>query len=364
MNKNNTITRNQYFFVLQSAMIGIGVISLAGGVANKAQQSGWIAVIIAGLYPIVCAILSYYFYKNVNFVEFTQASEGIYGKTLTRIFSILFAINFLFTEAAVISGLANELTFSTVKFLSPYVLIVITAVLIYYNSVDGLKIIARLSELVFYLTIFIFLIPIYFINKGDVTNLLPIVENFSGLFKAIPSTFFAYSGIELSIVILPLVTDKKGTNIAGVMASIFTTTLYTFITIVTISYMGWKLTSQLQYPFLYLVATTEIPVISNFEPLFIFIWGNKIFQTAACMHFGVTYLFSEATKIQYKKSCYITSALVIALAFFMVPEYNRGALTDKVMPILVSYILIWLLLSSALSKYKKVKGKWENIYLY
>lgn len=357
MNKNNTITRNQYFFVLQSAMIGIGVISLAGGVAKKAQQSGWIAVIIAGIYPIVCAVLSYYFYKNVNFVEYTQASEGIYGKTLTKIFTILFTINFIFTEAAVISGLANELTFSTVKFLSPYLLILITAILIYYNAVDGLKIIARLSELVFYLTIFIFLIPIYFINKGDATNLLPIVENFSGVFKAIPSTFFAYSGIELSIFILPLVTDKTGTKTAGVLASIFTTALYAFITIITISYMGWNLTSKLQYPFLYLVATTEIPVISNFEPLFIFIWGNKVFQTAACMHFGAVYLFSEATKIQYKKSCYMTSILVVLLAFFMVPEYNRGVLTDKVMPVLVSYILIWLILSTALSKYKKVKSK-------
>lgn len=51
MNKNNTITRNQYFFVIQSAMIGIGIITLASGVTKKAQQSGWIAVILAGIYP-------------------------------------------------------------------------------------------------------------------------------------------------------------------------------------------------------------------------------------------------------------------------------------------------------------------------
>ncbi|SHF48665.1 GerAB/ArcD/ProY family transporter [Caloramator proteoclasticus] len=66
MNKNNTITRNQYFFVIQSAMIGIGVISLAAGVTKKAQQSGWIAIIIAGIYPILCVILSYEIYKNLN----------------------------------------------------------------------------------------------------------------------------------------------------------------------------------------------------------------------------------------------------------------------------------------------------------
>ncbi|WP_443110720.1 GerAB/ArcD/ProY family transporter [Caloramator sp. mosi_1] len=83
-------------------------------------------------------------------------------------------------------------------------------------------------------------------------------------------------------------------------ACIFTTVLYTFITIVTILYMGWRLTSQLQYPFLYLVATTEIPVISNFEPLFIFIWGNKIFQTAACMHFGATYFFQRQPRYPIK----------------------------------------------------------------
>lgn len=355
MNKNNTITRNQYFFVIQSAMIGIGVISLAAGVTKKAQQSGWIAIIIAGIYPILCVILSYEIYKNLNFIEYTQASEQLFGKFLTKIFTILFSINFLFLEGAVISGLANELTFSTVKFLSPYVVVFLTSLLIYYNSVDGLKIVARLSELVFYLTIFIFLIPIYFINKGDVTNILPVVNNYGSLFTAIPTTFFAYSGVELSIAIIPLITNKMGAKGAGIAACIFTTILYTFITLVTILYMGWKLTSQLQYPFLYLVATTEIAVISNFEPLFIFIWGNKIFQTAACMHFGATYFFSEATKIPYKKSCIISSIIVAVVGIFMIPEYKRSSLTDKVMPFLVGYIFIWLIVAYILSLYKKVK---------
>ncbi|GFR35469.1 GerAB/ArcD/ProY family transporter [Thermobrachium celere] len=355
MNKNNTITRNQYFFVIQSAMIGIGIITLASGVTKKAQQSGWIAVILAGIYPILCVLLSYEIYKDLNFVEYTQASEQIYGKFLTKIFTFLFSFNFIFLEAAVVSGLANELTFSTTKFLSPYVLIFITSALIYYNSVDGLKIIARLSELVFYLTIFIFLIPIYFINKGDITNVLPIVSDYGSIIKAIPTTFFAYSGVELSIAIIPMITNKMGTKGAGIAACIFTTTLYTFVTFVTILFIGWKLTSQLKYPFLYLVATTEIPVISNFEPLFIFIWGNKIFQTAACMHFGATYYFSEATKIPYKISCAVTCILAALLGLILVPEHNRGSITDKVMPFLVGYIILWLITAFLISKFKKVK---------
>ncbi|WDC84573.1 hypothetical protein PL321_02270 [Caloramator sp. mosi_1] len=39
----------------------------------------------------------------------------------------------------------------------------------------------------------------------------------------------------------------------------------------------------------------------------------------------------------------------------MVPEYKRSNLTDKIMPYLVGFILIWLVVAYVLSLYKKVK---------
>jgi spore germination protein len=349
---NNQITRNQYMFIIQNSIIGVGILSLASGVCKVAKQSGWISVLVAGIYPIYICIVAALIYRNTNYNEFLETNKRIWGKFLAYIFTIFFFINFIFLSSFVLSGFANVLVFSTTKFLSPHTIIVITVILTYFTINYGLTNIGRLSELLFYLTILILIIPFYFINKGHITNLLPLFDDVSSIFKAVPETFFAYSGVEISLLIIPYVTDFKKVLSSGVIGSLITIFIYTLTVLLTINYCGHILTSKLQYPLLYLVAGADLPVLSNFEPLFIFLWGNKIFQTLAVGGYGMSYTLSNIIKTSYNRCCLYSCLIIMFVSSMLVPEHTRTMVIDNVEPYLVGFILVYSTLTLILSYFK------------
>lgn len=352
-NYRNEITRFQYMYIVQGSMIGVGILSLSSTVCKAAQQSGWISVLLSGIYPIYVVISSCLIYKNMNYLNFNKLNKKIYGKVISYILSFAFILYFLSFSAFVISGFTNVLTFSTTKFLPSYIILFVTSFVTYLSINYGLTYIGRVSEIIFPLTILLLLIPLYFINRGDITNLLPIISSYDGILKAMPDTLFSYSGVEICFLIIPFLSKKDKAIKYGILGSLITIVLYTLTILLIINYCGWKLTSKLQYPFLYLVAGAEIPVLSNFEPIFIFFWGNKIFQTISVGGFGSSYLLSELFNISYNKSSIILTTLIFLASFFLIPEYNRSKIIDTILPYMIIFIFLWSLLTLILSYIKR-----------
>lgn len=350
---NNHITKNQYLFIIQSSMIGVGVLSLASEVSKEAHQSGWISVLIGGIYPLTCVLIGASIYKNVSYLDYFQMSKKLYGNILTYIFTLLFIVYFLFTEAFILSGFANLMIFSITQFLSPYVIMIVSIIVAFLTSRKGLTNIGRITELMFYVTFFIFLIPLYFINKGNVTNLLPLIDGIDNILKSLKGALFSYSGIEVCFFIIPFITDTKKIKSSGVIGSLITIALYTMTVLIVVSYIGWRFASKLQYPILYLVGSIELSVIANFETIIIFIWGNKIFQTLSIIHCVLSYCVSNLFKVSYKSSCYFLCLPYLVLASFFISEHKRSSIVDIIMPYFIIYTIIWMILTLLISSIKK-----------
>lgn len=354
---SNKITRFQYMFIIQASMIGLGILSLPSSVCDVAKQSGWIPTLISGVYPLFITFVGYTIHKKTKFLDFVQLNTKLYGKILSCFLCFVFFIYFMLQASFVIAGFANVLNFSTTKFLSPYSIIIITIFLTFLSTNEGLTNIGRLAEFLFPLTILLMILPLYFINKGDSTNLLPLISDYKLIFKALPDTFFSYSGVEICFFILPFLTNRNKINLFSTVGSLITITLYTIVVLITIYFCGFNLTSKLQYPLLYLIASSDIPVLSNFEPLFIFLWGAKIFLTVSISGFIVTHIFSQITKISYYKSCIVSFALIFILSFFFVPDYNRTFYAGILIPIMFIFVVIWSLISLLLSFVRKGVSK-------
>ncbi|WP_152539058.1 GerAB/ArcD/ProY family transporter [Fervidicella metallireducens] len=354
---SNKITRFQYMFIIQASMIGLGILSLPSSVCDVAQQSGWIPTLLSGVYPLFITFVGYIIHRNAKFLDFVQLNNKLYGKILSYVICFVFFVYFLLQGSLVTAGFANVLNFSTTKFLSPYSIIIITILLTFLSTNEGLTNIGRLAEFLFPLTVLLIILPLYFINRGDSTNLLPIISDYKLILKAMPDTFFSYSGVEICFFIFPFLTSKKKINIFSAIGSLITITLYTIVVFITIYYCGFNLTSKLQYPLLYLIASSEIPVLSNFEPLFIFLWGAKIFLTVSISGFIVTYIFSQVTKIPYYKSCIVSFGLIFLLSLFFVPDYNRTFFAGLLIPIMFIFVFLWSLISLLLSFIRKGVSK-------
>lgn len=359
MNKatNNKITENQYMAVVQSSMIAIGVLTLSRGVTKYAYQDGWISVIIGGIYPVIVAIMASFIDKKMNHHDFWEINNELYGKFLSYIIITIFILVFSFSNLTIISGYVNVITTVLVPYLPKYVSIVTIMLLTLYTVINGLNIVARLCEIVFYLVMFFTIMPIPLLYQGDITNVMPFFSSFKNILAAIPDSLYSYAGVELSYVVISFITNKRNTKKHGIYGVLTVIVLYSINVFATIWYIGWEMTAKYSYPSLFISSSVEIPLIENARTVVMTIWSLVIFRILACEVFAASFCLSKITNISYKKSCIIITAVLIPLSFLLIPENNRVKIIGKFTPYLIIVGLAWGIITSITILIKKKNYK-------
>lgn len=352
MNINNKITEYQYIGLVHGSMIAIGVLSLAGSVANDAHQQGWISVLIGGLYPIIVVLMAAYIDKKMNHIDFWEINNKVYGKFLTSIIFLIFFAMFLFLEVSVLSGFTNVLRLTVVNYMPNYIILMVVTFLNIYSVMYGLTNIGRSCELFFYLMIGFIFLMIFFIPRGEIKNIKPIITSYRDIIKAIPATLYSYTGVEISYICIPFITNRKNTKKAGVIAVLTIIFIYTLNVFITIYSLGWELASEISFPFLYLVGTVHLPLIEDFTALLIFLWSSIIFVILVCFLFASSYCLSRVVKVNYRKCCIICALLVLGLSYFFIPEYNRTKIVDAITPCIVTFGVLWGVVTAVLVYFK------------
>lgn len=352
MNINNKITEHQYIALVHSAMIAVGILSLSQSVAGNAHQQGWISVLIGGVYPIIVVVAAAYIDKKMNHIDFWEINKKVYGKVLAYPIVLTFFASTLFFEISIISGFTNVLNLTIVNFIPNYIILILVSLLTVYSALYGLTNIGRLCELFFYLMIGFIVLMIFFVSRGDIRNIKPVISSFKDIIKALPATLYSYTGVELSYIFIAFITNRKNTKKAGIIAVFTIIGIYALNVFITIYSVGWELTSEVSYPLLYLVATVHLPLIENFTALLMFLWSSIIFRILVCHLFASSYCLSMIIKINYKKCCIICSILALSLSYFFIPEYNRVKIVEAITPYVVIVGLLWGVITSVLVYFK------------
>lgn len=351
----NRITQNQYIFILISSMIGIGVLALPSNVCKTAHQQGWISPMICGIYPIFIVVTAALLDKKTNHADFWDINNIAYGKILCHIFIFIFFFYFLTIMCSVAAGYVNTLNNTIVTFLHPLLIIIPILLMITLISLKGLSIVGRLCEFIFYLTLPLIAILLFFIPKGSLINIKPFISSYNEILKSVPDSFLTYSLVEISYITISKISNKTNTKKAGIIACMITIFIYTFVVFISIYYLGWEMTSKLYNPILYMTETINIPVISDFGTLFFSLWSFVIFKSLICDNFVISYLLSKLFKISYKKGCILSSIIALIYILFMIPEQNRQLITEKLTFLFVIFSTLWGLITT-ISVYIKCKN--------
>ncbi|MBE6066533.1 MAG: hypothetical protein E7211_02375 [Clostridium lundense] len=355
MDISNKITENQYRSIVEGSMIAIGILSLSRVVSRYALQDAWISVIIGGIYPVIVVILASFIDKKMNGYSFEKINDKIYGKFLSKIILTVFAIRFVFSEATVISGFSNISRIVIIPFIPPYIIIVILSLLTVYTAINGLTLVGRLCEVVSYLVIMMVIISIAFLFKGNMINIRPIFASFKNIILAIPDSLYSYVGIELSYIVIHFITNKTNSRKAGLQAVLFTIVTYASSVFATIYCLGWEISSKNLYPILYLSSTLEISLIENLRTTLMVIWAFVIFRILVCYLFASAYCISKVLNIKYKASVMTAIIPSVIGSIFMIPEYNRTDILNKVTPYIVGLGMLWGIITSIIIIIKNKK---------
>ncbi|QOR35973.1 GerAB/ArcD/ProY family transporter [Clostridium sp. 'deep sea'] len=347
----NEITHNQYMYIIFSSMLGVGVLSLASNLCKYGKQTGWLTIIIAFLYPTAIICFSSYIHKKTKTNFYTMCSN-IYGKFLTVVFALIFFLFILTIYVGVLSGFTNVLKITIADAISPFLIILPALILTSFVAMNGVYMIARICEFYFFVTIPLLFIPLFILPKGTMLNIMPLKMSIEQMIKTIPESLYAFTGCEISYFIINKVSNKEKSFRSGIIAVLSITFVYLFTTFVATYYFGWQVASKLEYPLLYMMRDVNLPIVSNFLAIVIFLWSAIILRILVVHSYICTSIITKVTKLKQNYASWCFSIIAFVCILFFIPEFNRKTMLDTVIPYFVLFSLVWGSITAIIVKIK------------
>jgi len=321
------ITSKQLIFIIVGTQIGIRLLYLPREITAKSAEDAWIAMLLSVVVPIMALYLYDLLGKRMPEMGFTQISQVLFGKFIGSLLTILFIAYIVIFESLVVR-IFSEVTKLYLLPQTPLNVIMFMYVFaIVYVGSKGLRVIARLNELMFYLLLLCFLILLIPVGQGDITNILPVGE--AGWDKISKGAFMAahyYAGFGIIMVLYPLINKKEEILKAGIIAISITTMIYVVIIIICELVFGVTSMQNELFPGLILLKIVQIPVIERLEFIFLIFWLGMGARPSINMGFAASLMLTQLFNLDEKK--YLPYILVvIGLGIFIMGILPPNLLT-------------------------------------
>ena len=152
-NKNNLLTSSEFTYLLLGYVVATDFLKLPNLLVKTAEQDAWISVIIALIYPIYVVLVSCYIISKHPKENILSLSKKYFGTFLGNIINFIFMLQFLLLATVSVADFILLTTTYVVSFLTPFKIVLLTVSLAAFAAYKGLKTLAKLSQLIFYLFI-------------------------------------------------------------------------------------------------------------------------------------------------------------------------------------------------------------------
>ncbi|MCB2352834.1 GerAB/ArcD/ProY family transporter [Clostridium estertheticum] len=342
--KQSYLTVSQFALIIFGSIVGVGILSLPNGVVKTAHQDGWISTLIGGIYPLYVVVIGSYIGKKFPKDNILVLSKRYFGKFFGSIFNLIFATYFIFITSMIASYYINLMRTYIVGFLSPIKIIAILFICIIYAVSKDLKVIGRISEISFYLTIILILSSIAALRYGNITNIYPVFgSGFSSIARGTVKSAFAYAGAEIILLIYPLLKEKNKMLVSSLISVTFVIIMYVWCVFITIYYLGPDIVNKSYWSFLLVTGGLTISAINNYKYIFILLWSLIAFKSMSIDAYASIHILKDFThRIEIKKICFFMYPLFVYLAFKYGNEISRQNISDSILPLYSIFNLLYM----------------------
>ena len=354
--KKNLLTPNEVTFILIGIMLDVTAASLPNDVVNAAKQSGWISVLIGAIYPLYVALLAIYVSGKFPKENILALSRRYLGKTFGTILNILFLLSFFSYFPPLISSIGIITRTEVVPFLTPLKIYLVLFFIGAYAASRGIKVLGRICSITFWLVLAIIIPTISILNQGSYLNISPIFgTGVINILKGSISTAYDYSLMEIIFLIYPFINDSSKIKSSALKAVGFMAIIYTWITFITIYYMGKDIIPKTIWSFFTVTEGVKVEIVNNFRYVFIYCWIIIAIKSVAIFYYVCAFIIEDIKKVKSKKIIYVVMTLVVII---IVKTYYGDILAMNVItkytsPISTIYNLIYITLISSLIWIKK-----------
>ena len=356
IDSKDQITNSQAAIILVNYILAAGILTLPRTSAEQVKTPDvWISVFLGGLITMIIGVIIVKLNQRYPEKTFYQYSQEIVGKWIGGFLSILI-ISYFFTISAYEVRTMAEVTGLFLLEGTPTWAIIMPFMWIgLYLILGGMNSIARLFELIFPITIVIFLL-VSFMSLGifEIDNLRPVLGlGIMPMVKGIKSTVLAFLGFEIMLLLVAFM-KQPGKAVKVVLVGISIPMIFYVITVVmVIGALSVDGVVTRTWPTLELMRSFEIPglVFERFESLLLVIWIMQIFTTFTITYYAAALGLSQLFKRSIHPFIYGLIPLIYIIA--MIPKttndlFEFGDIIGNVALVLFAVLPLILLLLSRL----------------
>ena len=319
---NGEITALQSYIIIISIMIGTGILGLSRIVAEVAQQDAWISVLVNGVFISIIMAAIIYTVKKYPKDNFLQVTTYLLTKPVAYLVTIAYIIYAVLATATIIRFLLEMvqtwlLETTPIPIIS--LIIVITTV---YMVKNGLTVVARFNEVLFFYLIIFFLLIAVGLPEAQLINLRPVGgSGIRNIIKGAIPSFYAFGGYEVILVYYSYISDKhKPVLKYSVLSILVVTVFYTLTVMSQLALFGADELQRVLYPSMNYLRAVDFPVLERMELFFTVFWSFTVLGTIGLQYFAACIL--SQTVFKSKKTA--TFAYIYAPIIFVLSLYPRN----------------------------------------
>ncbi len=312
------ITSKQSIFFIIGSTVATGILSLPRVASADAGQDGWISVILGVCAPLISLLLIERLgrlFPNLTMVEIAQL---LFGKFLGSVITAGFIAYMIFFQSIALRLIAEITAVFALPKTPTSVIALLSIISVIYIAQKGAKVVGRLNELLFYILLFDLLLLLPPLKVADYTNLLPVGgAGLTAIVKGALPTAFAYEGMEVLLIIYPMVTKKNEVLKAGVTALGIAMLIYLMATVIALLVFGAEILQHIIWPTVVLFKVVDVPVIERLEVFFLAFWMGLVSRPVMNMCFASSYSLTRLLKLDMEQY-YSYMVILVGLSIYVV----------------------------------------------
>ncbi|PFE15274.1 GerAB/ArcD/ProY family transporter [Bacillus cereus] len=347
MHKKNSslISNRQFIFLIHGAQMGIGILQLPRLLAEKADMDGWISLISGWLMSVLASLIIVQIMKKNPHDTLLDLLTMYFGKWFGKIGAIALFLYFLFMSFVVIQKSILYIRVWIIPESTEYILMLLISVPIYIIARNGIKVIGRYAELIFFITIWIFLFYIFALKQSHHwEHILPLFKNITQPILNTPSTAaMSFLGFEIIFLLYPFLEKKQDAARGIIIANSITLILFLYITISCFVFFSPNEITQYNEPTLSMLKIIEFRFLERVEiiflALYIFVVSTTWIPYIYCSTFCMSWLGVSRNYSKYLKFILL---LFIVLFYFIPSTLYQNALLQRMgakIGLVIAYIL-------------------------
>ncbi|MCM2534644.1 spore germination protein [Neobacillus pocheonensis] len=309
------------FFLIHSMQFSIGVLGFQRLIAFTAGYDAWVAVIFTGLSIHIILWMMYKIVETAN-GDMVTANTFVFGKKMGKLISLPVVIYYLLSAVTTLRAYIEVIQVWMFQDLSTFWYSLAFCGLGIYIVFGGFRTVTGVAFFGVVLPAYLLFSFLFTLPYADIRNLLPIFDHsIKDLVMASYQMSYTYSGYEILLILYPFIKEPQKSKKWAQLGVLFTTFLYTILTIVTFSFFSEGQLQKIIWSTLSMWKIVQMPFVERFEYIGITNWSIVILPNFCIALWCGSRILKRVTNLKQKYGVLLVSMVVsITINFLKTPQ--------------------------------------------